>query len=65
MFRFWLGHEDNLFEYQQMALSPETVEEIAACEMRPDPDDLEFALLKTIEDTTEVRGNTIIAFCLS
>ncbi len=30
MFRFWLGHEDNLFEYQQMALSPETVEEIGA-----------------------------------
>jgi hypothetical protein len=42
-----------------------TVEEIAACEMKPDPDDLEFALLKTIEDNTEVRGNTIIAFCLS
>jgi len=42
-----------------------TAEEIAACEMKPDPDDLEFALLKTIEDNTEVRGNTIIAFCLS
>lgn len=40
-------------------------EEIAACEMKPDPDDLEAALLKTIEDGTGVRGNTIIAFCLS
>ncbi len=42
-----------------------TVEEIAACEMKPDPDDLESALLKTIEYSNGVRGNTIIAFCLS
>ena len=40
-------------------------EEIAACEMRPDPDDLESALLKTIEDSTGARGETIIAFCLA
>jgi hypothetical protein len=33
--------------------------------MKPDPDDLESALLKTIEDGTGVRGNTIIAFCLA
>jgi len=39
-------------------------EEIAACEMTPDPDDIESALLKTREDSTGVRGNTIIAFCL-
>lgn len=39
--------------------------EIAACEMKPDPDDLESALLKTVEDSTGTRGNTIIAFCLA
>ncbi|MGC2793780.1 MAG: YkgJ family cysteine cluster protein [Candidatus Sulfotelmatobacter sp.] len=39
-------------------------EEIAACEMKPDPDDLESALLKTVEANTGTRGITIIAFCL-
>ena len=42
-----------------------TNEEIAACEMKPDPDDLESALLKTIEKRTGIRGDTIIAFCLA
>jgi Fe-S-cluster containining protein len=40
-------------------------EEIAACEMKPDPDDLESALLKTIEARAGTRGNTIFAFCLA
>ncbi len=40
-------------------------EEIAACEMKPDPDDLESVLLEKIEDSTGIRGNTIIAFCLA
>lgn len=40
-------------------------EEIAACEMTPDPNDLESALLKKVEDSTGVRGDTIIAFCLA
>jgi Fe-S-cluster containining protein len=40
-------------------------EEIAACEMKPDPDDLESALLKRVEDSTGTRGDTIIAFCLA
>lgn len=40
-------------------------EEIAACEMKPDPDGLESALLKALEDSTGTRGNTIIAFCLA
>jgi Fe-S-cluster containining protein len=42
-----------------------TDEEIAACEMKPDPDDLELALLKKVEHSTGVRGDTIIAFCLA
>jgi Fe-S-cluster containining protein len=40
-------------------------QEIAACEMKPDPDDLESVLLKKVEDGTGVRGATIIAFCLA
>jgi Fe-S-cluster containining protein len=39
--------------------------EIAACEMNPDPDDLESRLLEELEKSTGVRGNTIIAFCLA
>ncbi|MFY9682913.1 MAG: YkgJ family cysteine cluster protein [Candidatus Sulfotelmatobacter sp.] len=40
-------------------------DEIAACEMRPDPDDLESALVETVEASTGTCGNTIIAFCLA
>jgi Fe-S-cluster containining protein len=40
-------------------------EQIAACEMKPDPDDLESRLLKQLEKTTGKRGDTIIAFCLA
>jgi len=39
--------------------------EIAACEMKPDPDDLESELLKKLEESSGARGNTIIAFCLA
>jgi len=40
-------------------------EEIAACEMKPDPNDLESALVKQVEKRTGVCGDTIIAFCLA
>jgi hypothetical protein len=39
-------------------------EEIAACEMEVDPDDLEEKLLKKVAVKTGVRGQTIIAFAL-
>jgi Fe-S-cluster containining protein len=42
-----------------------TDKEIAACEMKPDPDNLEAALLEELEKSTGTRGNTIIAFCLA
>jgi Fe-S-cluster containining protein len=42
-----------------------TNDEIAACEMRPDPDDLEATLLEELESNTGIRGNTIVAFCLA
>lgn len=40
-------------------------EEIAACEMRPDPDNLESALLQELEQAVGTRGKTIVAFCLA
>ena len=39
-------------------------DEISACEMKPDPDDLESRLLEELENNTGAHGNTIIAFCL-
>jgi Fe-S-cluster containining protein len=42
-----------------------TDQEIAACEMVPDPDDLESHLLRDLEKRSGRRGNTIIAFCLA
>ena len=39
--------------------------EIAACEMKPDPGDLESRLLAEVEKRTGKRGSTIIAFCLA
>jgi Fe-S-cluster containining protein len=42
-----------------------TDKEIAACEMKPDPDHLESALLQDLEKTSGVHGETIIAFGLA
>jgi Fe-S-cluster containining protein len=42
-----------------------TDQEIAACEMKPDPDDLESRLLKEVEERTGKSGRTIIAFALT
>ena len=41
-----------------------TDEEVAAGEMHSDPDNLEAALLKEMENTTGTRGETIVAFAL-
>lgn len=40
-------------------------EQIAACEMIPDPEDMESRLLAKVEKTSGVRGDTIVAFALS
>jgi len=42
-----------------------TDEEIAACELIPDPDGVEDALLAALEKKTGRSGDTIIAFCLA
>lgn len=39
-------------------------EEIAACEMEVDPDELEPALLEELEQATGLRGQTVVAFAL-
>jgi len=41
-----------------------TADETAACEMKPDPDDLESELVEQLESGTGRKGKTIIAFCL-
>lgn len=41
-----------------------TTEQIAACEMIPDPTGLESRLLEELESETGQRGSTIIAACL-
>lgn len=40
-------------------------QEIAACEMVPDPDDLESGLLREFEKNTGTCGDTIVAFALA
>jgi len=40
-------------------------QEIAACEMKPDPDNLESTLLQELEKREGVHGNTIVAFALA
>lgn len=40
-------------------------QEIAACEMKPDPENLEQKLIEEVEATTGASGNTIVAFCLT
>jgi Fe-S-cluster containining protein len=42
-----------------------TEEQIAACEMKPDPDNLESVLLQEAEKTSGLHGETVIAFCLA
>jgi len=39
-------------------------EDIAACEMVPDPDDLESRLLEQVEKSWKIRGSTIVAYAL-
>jgi Fe-S-cluster containining protein len=41
-----------------------TDKEIAACEIKPDPDDLEDKLLQQLERQSGKRGNTTVAFCI-
>jgi Fe-S-cluster containining protein len=42
-----------------------TDQQIADCEMTPDPDNLEEKLIAQAEKLTSTRGSTIVAFCLA
>jgi Fe-S-cluster containining protein len=42
-----------------------TAEEIAACELKLDTDELETSLNQKVEKTSGIKGNTVIAFCLA
>jgi Fe-S-cluster containining protein len=42
-----------------------TAEEIAACELKPNTDELESSLNEKVEKASGIKGNTIIAFCLA
>ncbi len=42
-----------------------TTEEIAACEMVPDPDDLESRVLQEVESFTGQSGRTIVAYAIT
>ncbi|HXO37531.1 MAG TPA: YkgJ family cysteine cluster protein [Candidatus Acidoferrum sp.] len=42
-----------------------TDQQIADCEMAPDPDNLEEKLIAQAEEQAGTRGNTIVAFCLA
>jgi len=41
-----------------------TAEEIAACELKLETDDLETSLNEKVEKASGIKGNTVIAFCL-
>jgi Fe-S-cluster containining protein len=59
-----VGSEDGL-GVCELCFQGASDKEIAACEMKPDPDGLEARLLEELERSTGRRGNTIIAFCLA
>jgi Fe-S-cluster containining protein len=42
-----------------------TEQQIAACEMEVDPDDLESKILLEIEQRSQLTGDTIVAFALA
>lgn len=49
----------------ELCFQDATDQEIAACEMNPDPDELESTLNEELEKATGSRGQTIVAFCLA
>jgi Fe-S-cluster containining protein len=58
------GEEDGL-AVCELCYHGATDEQIAACEMIPDPDNLEEKLIAELEKKTGIGGNTIVAFCLA
>ncbi len=53
------------FSVCELCFQGASAEEVAACEMVPDPDDLEEKLIEEVEATSGARGQTIVPFCLA
>jgi hypothetical protein len=49
----------------ELCFTNATSEEIATCEMLPDPDGVERVILETFERESKLSGETIVAFCLA
>lgn len=60
-----MDEEENDLAVCDLCFTDATDEETAACEMHPDPDNLQGALLKDLEEKTGVKGETIIAWVLA
>lgn len=56
--------EENGLAVCELCYHGATEKQIAACEMAPDPNNLEEKLNTTVEKKTGRRGNTIVAFAL-
>ena len=56
--------EENGLGVCELCYQGATDEQIAACEMVPDPENLEEKLIAEIEKKTGKHGETIVAFCL-
>src|SRR5689334_945422 len=57
--------EENGLGVCELCYHGATEKQIAACEMVPDPDNLEEKLIAEAEKKSGKRGNTIVAFCLA
>ena len=59
------GPEEDGLAVCELCFQGATEQEIAACEMEVDPDDLESMLLLEIEQRNNLTGDTIVAFALA
>jgi Fe-S-cluster containining protein len=57
--------EENGLGVCELCYRGATENQIAACEMVPDPDNLEEKLIAEAEKKSGKQGNTIVAFCLA
>jgi Fe-S-cluster containining protein len=58
------SEEEDALGVCELCFHGATEEDIAACEMIVDPDNLEEQLLSDLEEETGLRGSTIVAYCL-
>ena len=58
-------HSDDGLGVCELCFQGASDEQIAACEMVPDPDEVESKLLEKVEKNEGLRGSTIIAFVLA